>query len=102
VTGVPLALALRLVAESLAAWGLAGEARCTDDGAIVIERTAGNTSLRIEPLPGDAMFRWMITIDGHRRPAISLAAVLRQVRSALDPEFAATRVRVAVAPLQVG
>jgi len=42
-----------------------------------------------------------ITVDGRARPAISLLAVLRQVRAALDPDFAATRVRVSVASLLV-
>ena len=100
-SGVPIALAGRLVAESLAAWRLAGVATCTRDGAIVIERTACGKALRIEPQPHDAIFRWMVTVDGGRRPATSLPAVLRQVRAALDPDFAATRVRVTVTPLLV-
>ena len=100
-SGVPSALAGELVAASLAAWGLAGVATCGDDGAIVIERTAGNKTLRIEPKLDDEMFRWMVTIEGRSRPAISLVAALRQVRAALDPDFAATRVRVSVAPLLV-
>jgi hypothetical protein len=45
------------------------------------------------------MFRWMVIIDGRRRGAISILAVLRQVREALDPGYAASRVHVAVAPL---
>ena len=45
------------------------------------------------------MFRWLVTIDGRERPAVSLIAVLRQVRQALDPGYAASRVRVTVAPL---
>lgn len=99
--GVPIALVGELMAASLAAWGLAGVATCTDDGAIVIARTRGDKTLRIEPRPGHTMFRWMVTIDGRARPAISLVAVLRQVRAALDPDFAATRVRVSVGPLLV-
>jgi hypothetical protein len=101
VSGVPSALVGELVAASLAAWGLAGVATCTDDGAIVIEATGGNKTLRIAPKPDDAMFRWLVTVDGSTRPAISLVAVLRQVRAALDPDFAATRVRVSTAPLLV-
>ena len=100
-SAVPSALAGELVAASLAAWGLAGVATCTDDDAIVIERTAGNKTLRIEPKLDDEMFRWMVTIEGRSRPAISLVAALRQVRAALDPDFATTRVRVSVAPLLV-
>jgi hypothetical protein len=45
------------------------------------------------------MFRWTVTIDGRTRPAISLLAVLRQVRGALDPGYAVSRVRVAVSPV---
>jgi hypothetical protein len=47
------------------------------------------------------MFRWVVTVDGRKRPAVSLLAVLRHVRAALDPEYAAARVRVTVAPLRV-
>jgi hypothetical protein len=101
VSGVPVALAGELLAASLAAWRLPGIATCTRDGAVVIERTGNGRTLRIEAQPHDSMFRWMVTIDGRKRPAISLPAVLRQVRAALDPEFAATRVRVTVAPLLV-
>jgi len=101
VSGVPIALAGEFVAASLAAWGLPGVATCTHDGAIVIDRTCDNKTLRIEPKPNDSMFRWLVTVDGRSRPAISLVAVLRQIRAALDPDFAATRVRVSVAPLLV-
>ena len=100
-SGVPRALVGELVTASLAAWGVAGVVTCTDDGSVVIDRMAGNKTLRIAPKPDDTMFRWMVTIDGRARPAISLVAVLRQVRAALDPDFAATRVRVSVAPLLV-
>ena len=100
-SSVRIALVGELAAASLTAWGLAGVATCTDDGAIVIDRTMSNKTLRIEPKPNDTMFRWIVTIDGRARPAISLVAVLRQVRAALDPDFAATRVRVSVAPLLV-
>ena len=60
---------------------------------------AERKDIRIEPAPPDLMFRWMVTVDGRRRGAISLLAVLRQVREALDPGYAASRVRIAVAPL---
>jgi hypothetical protein len=55
--------------------------------------------IRIEPAAADPMFRWMVTIDGRKRGAISLAGVLRQVRQALDPGYAANRVCVAVSPM---
>ena len=100
-SGVPIELACELVGASLAAWRLAGEATCTHDGAIVIDRTGNDKRLRIEPKPHDSMFRWVVTVDGRARSAVSLPAVLRQVRAALDPDFAATRVRVSVASLLV-
>ena len=50
----------------------------------------------------DAMFRWMVTVGGRTRGALSLVAVLRQVREALDPGYAASRVRIAVASLVHG
>jgi hypothetical protein len=41
----------------------------------------------------------MVMVDGRKRGAISLVAVLRQLREALDPGYAANRLRVAVAAL---
>ena len=96
-SGVPIALVGELVAASLAAWRLAGEATCAPDGTIVIARTGNGKQVRIEATQEDSMFRWRVTIDGRTRPAVSLLAVLRQVRAALDPDFAATRVRVSIA-----
>jgi hypothetical protein len=101
VSGVPIALIGELVGESLAAWRLAGEATCTYDGAVVIERTENDKLIRIEPKPNDSMFRWIVTVDGRQRPAVSLLAVLRHVRAALDPDYATARVRVTVASLLV-
>jgi hypothetical protein len=101
VSGVPIALAGELVSASLAAWRLAGEATCTGDGAIVIDRTGNGKSVTIAPKPDDPVFRWLVTVDGRKRPANSLLAVLRHVRTALDPDYAATRVRVSVGALLV-
>ena len=99
-SGVPIELVRELVRQSLVAWRLPGEAACTRDGAVEIAR-AGSARVRIEPKPDDPMFRWLVTVDGRVRPAVSLLAVLRQVRAAVDPAFAATRVRVSVASLLV-
>jgi hypothetical protein len=64
-----------LLAQSLVAWHVAGSVRRSSDGAIMI---GGNfKEIRIDPAP----------------------SVLRQVRDALEPGFATTRVRVAVSPL---
>jgi len=101
VSGVPIDLVAELVRQSLAAWRLAGEATCTHDGAVVIERTGNDRRVRIAPKPHDPIFRWLVAVDGRERPANSLLAVLRHVRAALDPDWAATRVRVSVASLLV-
>lgn len=93
----PLDLACELVVQSLAAWRVAGAVERARDGAIVIR--GARKDIRIDAVPSDPMFRWMVTIDGRTRRAISVVAVLRQVREALDPGYAANRVRVALTPL---
>ena len=94
---MPGDLVRELLAQSLAAWRVAGSVERAGDGALVIGRNAQGHSDR--PAPPHPMFRWMVTVDGRKRGAISLVAVLRQVREALDPGYAANRVRIAVAPL---
>ena len=94
---VPNDLACELLAQSLVAWRLAGSVERASDGALVI---GGNRKdVRIDRARRHLVFRWMVTVDGRKRGAISLLAVLRQVREALDPGYAANRVRIAVAPL---
>ena len=90
-------LECELLAQSLLAWRVAGSVERTSDGALAIGGTLKD--IRIDRAPPQLMFRWMVTVDGRQRPAISLVAVLRQVREALDPGYAANRVRIAVAPL---
>ena len=92
----PIDLAYALVRLSLAAWRVTGNVERASDGAIVV---AGKKAIRIEPGPRDSMFRWLVTINGRKRGAISLLAVLRQIREALDPGYVACGVRIAVAPL---
>jgi len=96
VSGVPIAVMRTLMSESLAAWGVAGRAEQVGDCAIII---TGEKQIRIKPAPADSMFRWLVTVDGRARPALSLLAVLRQVRHALDPDYAESRLRIAVTPL---
>ena len=96
-TGVPAELLCELLAHSFVAWRVAGSVQRNGDGAIVIGGNAKN--IRIDPAPPDLMFRWMVTVDGRKRGAVSLVAVLRQVREALDPGYAANRLRLAVAAL---
>jgi hypothetical protein len=88
-------LICELLKQSLAAWSVAGRVERASDSALLIN---ASKSIRIERSP-HAVFRWTITIDGRVRGALSLVAVLRQVREALDPGYAASRVRIAVAPL---
>ena len=90
-------LACELMAQSLAAWRVAGAVECSRDGAMVI--CGARKEIRIDSAPSDPTFRWMLTIDGRKRRAISIVGVLRQVREALDPGYAANRVRVALTPL---
>lgn len=86
-----------LMTQSLVAWRLAGSVCGASDGAILISCREHN--IRIEPAPFDLPFRWIVIVDERSRPAISLVAVLRMVRAALDPGYAAMRVRVAPFPL---
>jgi hypothetical protein len=95
VSGATIDLACELLTLSLAAWRVAGSVERTSDGIVI----SGKKDIRIQPGPQDSVFRWMVTIDGRKRGAISLLAVLRQVREALDPDHAASRVRIAIAPL---
>jgi hypothetical protein len=95
VSGATIDLGCELLALSLAAWRVGGNVERTSDGIVI----GGTNDIRIQPAPQDSIFRWIVTIDGRRRGAISLLAVLRQVREALDPEHAASRVRIAAAPL---
>jgi hypothetical protein len=87
----------QLMTQSLLAWRLAGEVCGASDGAILV--SCDNYEICIAPAPPGVPFRWTVTIDGRRRAAISVIAVLRQVRTALDPGYAAMRVRVAMVPL---
>jgi len=86
-----------LMTQSLVAWRLIGSVHSTSDGAILISCRKHN--IRIELAPPHLPFRWMVTVDGRTRPAISLVAVLRQVRAALDPGYATMRARIAPFPL---
>ena len=92
----PSDLARELLVQSLLAWRVSGRVARAADGALMIEGT--RREVRVDRA-SHAMFRWMVTIDGRTRGAISLVAVLRQVRAALDPGYASNRVRIAVAPL---
>jgi len=85
-----------LMEQSLLAWRLTGSVRGTVDGATLVSCEAHE--IRIEPAPPDLPFRWAVTVDNRRRGAISVVAVLRQVRAALDPGYVPTRARIAALP----
>ena len=86
-----------LMEQSLRFWRLTGCVRLGCDGAVLL--SCGAHAIRIEPASPNLPFRWMVTIDNRRRGAVSTVAVLRQVRTALDPGYATQRVRLAVFPL---
>jgi hypothetical protein len=90
-------LLYELLAQSLLAWRIAGEARRAGDGAIQV--SGGCREILVKPAPPDVPFRWLVTVDDRERPAISTVAVLRQVREALDPGYAMRRVRIAAFPV---
>ncbi len=84
---------LVLVEQSLIAWRLLAKVTRTGDGALLI---AGlGRSVRVERAPPDLPFRWFVTADGRRRSAVSVVAVLKQIRGTLDPGYASNRIRVA-------
>jgi hypothetical protein len=97
VSEVAVDLARELLVQSLVAWRLVGDVRRSRDGAIVIRGALED--IRIDFAPSDPMFRWVVTTSRRKRQAISLVGVLRQVREALDPGYAANRVRVVLTPL---
>ena len=86
-----------LMEQSLRFWRMTGCVHLGCDGAVLL--SCGAHAIRIEPAAPNLPFLWMVTIDDRRRGAVSTVAVLRQVRTALDPGYATLRARIAVAPL---
>ena len=86
-----------LLAQSVLAWGIVAEAHRGSDGAILI--SSERREILVKPAPAGLPFRWLVTVDDRERPAISIVAVLRQVREALDPGYTTRRVRIAAFPL---
>jgi hypothetical protein len=97
VTRAPADHVHALMEQSLAAWRLTGSVRRTGERAILV--SCDTHEISIAPAPPDLPFRWMVTIGDRTRGAISLVAVLRQVRAVLDPGYATLRARVAAFPL---
>jgi hypothetical protein len=90
-------LLYELLAQSVLAWGIVAEARRGSDGVILI--SSERREILVKPGPPGLPFRWLVTVDDRERPAISIVAVLRQVREALDPGYTTRRVRIAAFPL---
>jgi hypothetical protein len=86
-----------LLAQSVLAWGIVAEVRRGSDGATLI--SGERREILVKPAPAGLPFRWLVSVDDRERPAISIVAVLRQVREALDPGYATQRVRIAAFPL---
>ena len=86
-----------LLAQSVLAWGIVAEARRGSNGAILI--SGGHREILVKPAPTGMPFLWLVSVDDRERPAISIVAVLRQVRETLDPGYATRRVRIAAFPL---
>jgi hypothetical protein len=82
-----------LLAESLRAWRIDGEVQAAPDGALRVR--AGATELRIERPPPGLPFRWMVVTPARRRGVASVPALLRVLRTALDPDYEASRLRIA-------
>ena len=83
----------RLLQGSLAVWRLTGVV--TPEGDALAVRLEGGRSARVthvaEPFPC-----WQVTDSyGRTRPHASVAAMLRALRRALDPEHAAARLVMA-------
>jgi hypothetical protein len=85
-----------LLERSLIAWRLLGRAQRTVDGTQILALGRTVSVARAAP---SVPFRWMVTVDGRSRPAVSVVAVLRQVRHALDPDYDRSRVRIAAMPV---
>jgi len=81
--------ACELLAQSLLAWGLIGSVRRQNDGGIIVSCSA--TEIEVQPSPAGLPFRWTVTVNGRRRAAISLVAVLRQCVRRLTPDTRPTK-----------
>ena len=90
-------LTCELLKQSLIAWRLAGSVERASDGTIRLACNA--VDIIVARAPPELPFRWIVTAGDRKRVALALPAVLRQVREALDPDYARNQVRVAVTPL---
>ena len=87
---------LPLLRESLIAWRLDGTVERDPGGGCRV--VAGAVELRIRAAPPELPFRWLVAGQGRERGATGIPGLLRQLRGALDPDYAAVRLRLAARP----
>jgi len=85
-----------LLEESLRAWRIEGEVRREAD-AITIE--AAGKRLRVTVAPPDLPFRWMLDAGTRQRGVTGIPGLLRAVRTALQPDYPASRLQLAARPV---
>lgn len=87
----------RLLAESLKAWRVSGEAAYQPDGTLLL--TVGGRRVSIARATPDLPFSWMVHEEGRSRGATSIAGLLRALRATVDPGHRPARLRIAPLPL---
>jgi hypothetical protein len=86
-----------LLVACLEAWRVTGEVRREESGAIVL--TCNGKVARIEPPPTGLPFRYMLVTPERTRGLTSIAALLRAVRTLIEPDYRAAKVRIAPHPV---
>jgi len=85
-----------LLTESLRAWRRAGTVSRTAEDAILI--VSGETRIEVLPAPPDIPFRWLVRTAARERGVTGIPGLLRTVRSALDPDYDASKLQLALRP----
>ena len=85
-----IGLVHRLLTASLIAWQVTGRVQRDADR---ITLTAGAQTLLLAR--GAPPFRWTVTLAGRDRGVTSIAGLLRTVRRIVDPDYQASRLRIA-------
>jgi hypothetical protein len=85
-----------LLAASLVAWRVPGNARRQDDAVIV---SAREQDIRVARAASGLPFRYTVTVGTRTRHASSVAGLLRVIRGLVDPEYQPVRLRIAPSPI---
>ena len=85
-----------LLAASLVAWRVPGDARRVDDFVTV---RACEQDIRVARAAPGLPFRYTVTVGMRTRHASSVAGLLRVVRGIVDPEYQPVRLRIAPSPI---